>query len=104
MYAVSYQGSDSVFSTVSNVMISLAFIQFCTIVFYHFLTYTCHCNAVTALRTVKDKLMMHCSNNNKVDDDHQHVFNFALLDIPDCTHNYSEYRDGLVSDDFENEQ
>ena len=42
MYAVSYQGSGSVFSTVTNVMISLAFIQFCTIVFYHFLTYSCH--------------------------------------------------------------
>jgi len=43
LYAVCSHVSGSMFSTVTNVMISLAFIQFCTIVFYHFLTYTCHC-------------------------------------------------------------
>ena len=41
IYVVASQG---IFSTITNVMISLAFFQFCTIVFYHFLTYTCHCN------------------------------------------------------------
>ena len=40
MYAVSYHDSENVLSIVTNVMISLAFIQFCTIVLYHFLTYT----------------------------------------------------------------
>ena len=40
MYAVSYQGS--VFFIVTNIMISLAFVQFGIIVLYHFLTYTCH--------------------------------------------------------------
>ena len=37
MYAVSYQSNESIFSIVTNIMISLAFIQFCTILFYHFL-------------------------------------------------------------------
>ena len=40
MYAVSYQNSENIFSIVTNIMISLGFIQFCTIVLYHFLTYT----------------------------------------------------------------
>ena len=93
MYAVSYQGSGSVFSIVTNVMISLAFIQFCTIVFYHFLTYTCHCNVVTTLQTVKEKLMEYRRNDDHID--------LGLLNIPERTHNYNEYRDGLVSDDFE---
>ena len=35
MYTVSYQSNESIFSIVTNVMISLAFIQFCTIVRYH---------------------------------------------------------------------
>ena len=26
--------------------------------------------------------------------------NVALLNIPECTYNYTEYRDELVSDDF----
>ena len=26
--------------------------------------------------------------------------NIALLNIPECVHNYAEYRDGLVTDDF----
>ena len=55
MYAVSYQGSESVFSTVTNVMISLAFIQFCTIVLYHFLTYTCHCDVVNIYAYATDR-------------------------------------------------
>ena len=53
IYAVSYHDSKNVFSIVTNVMISLAFIQFCTIVLYHFLTYTCHCNVVSVLQTGK---------------------------------------------------
>ena len=42
MYAVSYQSGDNVFSFVTNVMISLAFIQFCILVLYHFITHTYH--------------------------------------------------------------
>ena len=86
MYAVSYQGSGSVFSTVTNVMIGLAFIQICTIVFYHFLTYSCHCNVVTALQTVKEKLMsslhVHVNSDN-------HLHSTSQLNIPDHTFSYS---------------
>ena len=95
MYAVSYQGS--IFFTVTNVMISLAFVQFGTIVFYNFLTYTCHCDIICMLQTTKQKLMiklckkksLSCASNN-----------IALLNVPERTYNYNEYRDGLVSDDF----
>ena len=97
MYAVSYQGSGSVFSTVTNVMISLAFTQFCTIVFYHFLTYTCHCNVVTTLQNVKEKLIKIFKRNNAPVNN---VINTALLNIPERDFNYKEYQDGLVSDDF----
>ena len=96
MYAVSYQGN--VFSTVTNVMISLAFTQFCIIISFHFLTYTCHCNVETTIQTVKGKMMRFCYRRN----DHQNVIDLTLLDIPECTHRYNEYRDGLLSDDFEN--
>ena len=60
MYAVSYQYSESVFSIVTNIMISLAFIQFCTIVLYHFLTYTCHYNVEIMLQTLKHILVNTC--------------------------------------------
>ena len=98
MYAVSYEGS-STFFIVTNVMISLAFVQFIAVVLYHLLIYTCHCNVICMLKTTKQKLIMkfckkrilnHVSNN----------VNVALLNIPECTYNYTEYRDGLVSDDF----
>ena len=95
MYAVSYQYSESVFSIVINIMISLAFIQFCAILFYHFLTYTCHYNVVITLQTLKHKLLRlyHKKHLNcKID--------VELLNIPERTYNYTEYQDGLVSNDF----
>ena len=97
MYAVSYQSSKRIFSTATNIMISLTFIQLFTIVFYHFLTYTCHCDVVNSLQTLKGKLpklwyKSFFKNNVR--------FNVELLNIPERTYNYSEYRDGLVSDDF----
>ena len=97
MYAVSYQCNESIFCIVTNVMISLAFIQFCTIVLYHFLTYTYHCNVEIILQSLKDKLMNfsfknHSKNNYYID--------VALLNIPERTYDYTEYQDGLVSDDF----
>ena len=93
MHAVSYYSNDNVFGIVINLMISLAFIQFCIIVIYHFLTYTCHCNIENTLHTVKEKIMKHRSRDF-------HLINIALLNIPERTHNYNEYQDGLVSDDF----
>ena len=96
MYAVSYQYSCRAFSTVTNVLISLALLQFCTILFYHFLTYTCHCNVMTMVLMVKEKLIKFHRRRNS---DHQ--IDLTVLDIPECTHNYKEYRDGLVSNDFQ---
>ena len=95
MYAVSYQSNAKTFSIVSNVMISLAFIQFCTIVFYHFLTYTCHCDIMNKINLVV-KILQRITKKNI----YQNLDNHELLDIPERTYNYNEYQDGLVSDDF----
>ena len=94
LYAASYQCSDSTFSTIANVMISLAIIQFIIIVLYHFLTYTCHCNIVIMLQTAKEKIMKYNLKNNRSQN------TLYMLDIPERTYNYTKYQDGLVSDDF----
>ena len=49
MHAVSYYSNNNVFGIVTNLMISLAFIQFCVIVIYHFFTYACHFNVQNIL-------------------------------------------------------
>jgi len=98
MYAVSYQCSGAAFSIVTNIMISLALTQFCIIVLYHFFTYTCHCNVATTLQAIVIRLMRVCSRKKHY---HQNINEIALLNIPNRTYNYSEYRDGLISDDFE---
>ena len=96
MYAVSYQCSNSVFSIVTNLMISLVSIQLFIIVLYHFFTYTCHCNMAMALHNVKQKFMQLHSTNKL-----QYVSNDVTLpNIPECTYNYEEYQDGLITDDF----
>ena len=77
-------------------MISLAFVQFSIIVLYHFLTYTCHCNVVSSLQTMEQIVMKYFTKSNKS----QNSNDYVLLDIPECAYNYSEYRDGLISDDF----
>jgi len=98
LYSVSYQGSGSFFSIVTNVIISLALIQFYTIVFYHFLKYTCHCDTVTALKAFNSRktLFKRKFKNNTTED----FKNMALINIPERAYNYTEYQDGLVSDDF----
>ena len=78
-------------------MISLAFIQFCTLVIYHFLVYTCPCNVVVSIVTLKEKLKI-CMLRKSNKDQHD----ISLFNIPERTYNYSEYQDGLVSDDFNN--
>ena len=95
MYAVSYQSSEIVFFIVTNIMISLAFIQFCVVVLYHFLTYTCHCDIVNKLKSGK-QMIEYITKKNKSES----LNYLELLDIPECTYNYTEYQDGLVSDDF----
>ena len=94
LYAASYQCSDSTFTAITNVMISLAIIQFIIIVLYHFLTYTCHCNIVIMLQTAKDKIMRYNLKKNESQN------TLCMLNIPERTYNYTEYQDGLVSDDF----
>ena len=96
LYAVSYHDSKNVFSTVTNVMISLAFIKFCIIVLYHFLTYTCHCNVVTILQMGRQKILKHCSKKKEC-----RLQNAELLNIPECTYNYTKFQDELVTDDFQ---
>ena len=98
MYAVSYYGSESIFSVISNTMIGLAFIQFCIIVLHHFLTYTCHCDIVIMLQKRKQAVMTYYHTKKRKC---QNSINVELLDIPECTYSYAEYQDGLVSDDFQ---
>ena len=92
LHAVSYQSNIKLFS---NVMIGLAFIQFCTILLCHFLIYTCHCNVVIILVTLKERVMKLCRRKS-----YDRSNEISLLNIPERTYNYSEYQDGLVSDDF----
>ena len=94
MYAVSYQSSNDVFSVVTNIMIGLAFMQFCVIVLYHFLTYTFHFNISATLKYCKTKAYNCCSNRES------DVSSAIMLDIPERTYNYREYQDKLISDDF----
>ena len=97
MYAVSYQSNEYIFTTVTNTMLSLAFIQLFTTLLYHFLTYTCHCNVEIALQDLKNRIMNCFRKNHFKRSSH---FDVELLNIPECTFNYTEYQDGLVSDDF----
>ena len=96
MYAVSLQYGDSIFSMVTNLLISLVCIQLLLIVLYHFFTYTCHCNIAMALHNGKQKIMQLCDKKHL-----QYASNdIMLLNIPERTYNYDEYQDGLVTDDF----
>ena len=90
MYAVSYQCNESLFSIVTNIMISLAFIQFCTIVLCHFLTYTCHSNVGIILQTGKE-MIKYCTKSNE----HQNAYDVELLNI----YAELEYQEGFVDDD-----
>ena len=57
MHVVSYLDSAGIFGVVVNIMISLASIQFCIIVLYHFLIYTYHKTVARVLRVIKEKLI-----------------------------------------------
>ena len=89
LYAASYYGSDDVFSIITNIMISLAFVQFFAIVLYHFLSHICHWDVMTALHSLRENAVL-CTIRlvDYINDD------IALLDIVDeSTHNYNEYQD-----------
>ena len=90
MHAVSVLNSEKIFSFVVNLMICCAFVQFCIMILYHFLTFTIHCNV-----SIKEKLVKLWSRKKS-----SSFYDVALLNIPERTYNYSEYQDGLVSDDF----
>ena len=98
MYATSYQNSENVFFIVTNFTISLACLQLFAMVFYYLLSYTCHWKVLNALHTLKSKLLNLYYNKHFK---RQSKFNVELLSIPNCSYNYTEYQDGLVSDDFE---
>ena len=88
LHAVSYYFSSSVFSLVTNIMISLALVQFLTIVLYHFLTYTCNYDVVAALHSLWEKAMRYFGNYNEPPGDHYLHDDVALLNI-DEENNYN---------------
>ena len=94
MHAVSLLNIDKIFSAVTNVLISLTFAQFSIIVLHHFLMYTVHFNIIIV---IKEKLINFFTTQKRSS---YSKYDVALLNIPECTYNYSEYQDGLVSDDF----
>jgi len=90
---------NSLFSLTANIIISFTFFHFVIIVLYHFLTFTCHCNIAGTLIIMKEKLAKMCYMKSS----HQRTNSLVqFLNIPDRANNYSEYREGLVSDDFNN--
>ena len=97
VYAVSYQCNDRIFCIVTNAMITMVFLQLFTIILYHFITYTCSYDAVNILQTSMGKLLIFCCKKHYK---HNLAFDVELLNIPEHAYNYSEYQDGLVSDDF----
>ena len=90
MHVVSILNIESIFSVVVSLMMSFAFVQFCIIIFCHFLTYTFHCNV--AIKENLAKLWNRKKPSNS--------FDVALLNIPERTYDYSQYQDGLVRDHF----
>jgi len=97
IYAASYHCSDTISSTITNVMITIALVHFTIILFYHFLTFTCHCNVENMLWDAKERVIKcYCLKHYT-----HHASNHAMAcAIPERAYNYAEYRDGLISDDF----
>ena len=83
MYAVSYLSIHNAFTIIINITIGLAFIQFCIIVLYHFITYTCsHCRNTVVLRSMKERVLKLISQANLT-----HTYNYV------SEYNYNEYQD-----------
>ena len=93
MYAISMQDNEKIFYIATNIMICLAFVQFCITIICHFLVYTYQCkfSVIQKLKKLFNKRRLN-----------HHSYDIALLNIPKRTYNYSQYQDGLVSDDFNN--
>ena len=95
MYAVSMQHNEDTFSAITNLMITLAFMQCCMIVLCHFLTYTLQWDIYIAIKKLR-KLIKYFT----IEKSSSCSLDVAMLNIPERAYNYSEYQDGLVSDDF----
>ena len=93
MYLVSIQEDEKIFSMITNATMCLALVQFGITILGHFFLYTFHCNF-----SIKGKLELFINKRKP----NQPLFDVAMLDIPERKYNYSEYQDGLVSDDFRN--
>ena len=89
LYAVSYYCSGSVFSLVTNIMISLALVQFLTIVLYHFLAYTCNYDVVAAVHSLRENVMRFFANEHSNENDHLSD-DVPLLDIDEDIDNYED--------------
>ena len=89
LHAVSYFASGYVFSLVTNIMISLALLQFLTIVLYHFLTYTCKYDVVTALHILRENAMRYFVSRPLEEDIYLNN-DVALLDIAEHDDNYND--------------
>ena len=89
LYAVSYYCSGSVFSLVTNIMISLALIQFLIIVLVHFLTYTCNYDVTGSLHSLWKNIMRR-SNDEPLEDDYFLNDDVAMLDIDEDNDNYDD--------------
>ena len=98
IYSASYHCSDTISSTITNVMITIALVHFTIILLYHFLTFTCHCNVENMLWDVKEKMIKCCHLTQYTHHTSDHVM---TREIPERTYNYTDYREGLVTDDFE---
>ena len=94
MYAVSVQTNEKIFYVVTNFLISMTFVQFFLTVLYHFLTYTFDCHFAIKEKLIKLLTIKRKQNHSSYD------VTLQLLNIPERTYNYTEYRDDLVSDDF----
>ena len=90
MHTVPLLNMETIFSIVTNTLISVTFMQLCMIILYHFLTYIFHYNVI-----IKEKLINIFATKVK---SNQSSYNVALLNIPECTYNYAEFRDDLVDD------
>ena len=94
IYAMSYQSSNEIFSAVTNILIAIALTQSCLVIFVHIFVYIFHYDFIAILKVcVANKL----ERFNKTS---RSTSQYASLNIPDLAFNYTEYRDGLVSDDF----
>ena len=88
LYTVSNYCDRTILSLVTNIMISLALVQFLIIVLYHFLTYTCNYNVVAALCSLRKKAIRHFVNEPL--EDIYYNDDVALLDADIIYDNYDD--------------